>query len=153
MSIRILHGVDSLGRAYVSRKKDRACAQCGGQIRRTGSTVKYCCHACYATAAKGKPVAPEVLAARQPLRGEAHQHWRGDAISKKGGRKRALKMYPAIGPCIRCAAEKAERHHKDGNTVNNAPDNIEALCRRCHMEEDGRMVSLRTNPGRGSACR
>jgi len=34
---------------------------------------------------------------------------------------------------------KAERHHKDDNTHNNAPENIQALCRKCHMLLDGRL--------------
>ena len=75
--------------------------------------------------------------------GEAHYAWQGDAVSEKGGRKRALRLYPQIGPCAGCGNERADRHHKDGNTANNAPSNIEALCRRCHMEGDGRMVKVR----------
>ena len=71
--------------------------------------------------------------------GAEHYAWQADAVSEKGGRKRALRLYPEIGPCIKCGATKAERHHKDGNTANNAPENIEGLCRRCHMEADGRM--------------
>lgn len=74
--------------------------------------------------------------------GEAHYAWQGDAVSEKGGRKRALRLFPEIGHCIKCSAEKAERHHKDGNTANNTPGNIEALCRRCHMEADGRLAEV-----------
>lgn len=71
--------------------------------------------------------------------GSLSHHWLGDAVSVKGGRTRALRAYKNIGPCVRCGSGKSERHHKDGNTANNASSNIEALCRRCHMEADGRM--------------
>lgn len=63
-------------------------------------------------------------------------------LSIKAGRKRALRMYPDIGPCTECGASKAERHHRDENTANNTPENIAFLCRRCHMESDGRLVAL-----------
>jgi hypothetical protein len=103
--------------------------------------------------AKGYQFSPEVLAERQYASGSSHPQWTGDDVSEKAGRKRALKMYPVIGPCVRCGSENSERHHKDGNTANNAPDNIEALCRKCHMEEDGRLDSVRATPWRGCACR
>lgn len=75
-------------------------------------------------------------------RGPTHYNWTGDAVSEKAGRKRALRAYPTIGPCEACGATKTERHHKDGNTANNAPDNIAALCRRCHMIADGRLADV-----------
>jgi len=101
---------------------------------------------------KGFRFSANDLAKRKYARGDKHPQWTGDAVSEKAGRKRALKLYPVIGPC-RCGADKAERHHKDGDTANNVPSNIEPLCRRCHMEEDGRLASVKANPGRGSACR
>lgn len=70
-------------------------------------------------------------------------HWIGDAVSVKGGRSRAQRQYKNIGPCIACGAVKAERHHKDGDTSNNEPGNVAALCRRCHMEADGRLAKCR----------
>ena len=75
-------------------------------------------------------------------RGSAHYNWLGDDVSERGGRTRALRAYPDIGPCSRCGAKRAERHHRDGNTANNAPDNIDALCRRCHMAADGRLEKM-----------
>lgn len=72
-----------------------------------------------------------------------HYNWRGDNVSEKGGRKRALRLYPDIGPCSKCGAAKAERHHRDDNTANNDPSNIAILCRRCHMDEDGRLEIAR----------
>jgi hypothetical protein len=72
-------------------------------------------------------------------RGPDHPGWKGDAVSVKGGRTRALRMYRDVGPCTKCGVARSERHHKDGNTGNNSPENIEILCRRCHMSVDGRI--------------
>jgi len=57
---------------------------------------------------------------------------------RKRGHKRALKLFPHIGPCVECGNEKAERHHIDDNPLNNVPTNIKALCRRCHTLEHGK---------------
>jgi len=44
----------------------------------------------------------------------------------------ARKMVP-IGCCSRCAKPDAsDVHHKDGNHLNNSPDNLERICRSCH---------------------
>ena len=51
------------------------------------------------------------------------------------GHKQALKLFPNIGPCVRCGAQNSERHHIDDNPLNNAPENIMPLCRRCHTLE------------------
>ena len=40
------------------------------------------------------------------------------------------------GPCNRCAKPMArDVHHKDGNHLNNAPENLERICRGCHKRE------------------
>lgn len=54
------------------------------------------------------------------------------------GHKQALKLFPVIGPCEVCGNEKAERHHKDDNPLNNDASNIQALCRRCHTLAHGK---------------
>jgi ribosome-binding protein aMBF1 (putative translation factor) len=74
--------------------------------------------------------------------GKLHPNWLGNKASIKAGRLRALRMFPATTPCERCGKQTAERHHKDGNTLNNARDNIRFLCRRCHMIEDGRLGTV-----------
>ena len=76
-------------------------------------------------------------------RGEAHHSWLADAVSTRGGRTRALRLYPRVGPCVQCGAAKAERHHADGDTGNNSPDNVVVLCRRCHMAADRRLPQCR----------
>jgi hypothetical protein len=75
--------------------------------------------------------------------GAEHPNWKGDAVSVKGGRTRALRSYRDIGPCSTCGALRAERHHRDGNTANNDAENIAVLCRKCHMAEDGRLEAVR----------
>lgn len=40
------------------------------------------------------------------------------------------------GPCNRCAKPDAlDVHHKDGNHLNNSPENLERICRSCHNRE------------------
>ncbi len=64
--------------------------------------------------------------------GPDHYNWSGDTVSKKVGRQRALRLFPDLGPCETCGADKTERHHKDENPANNEPANIAVLCRSCH---------------------
>lgn len=65
--------------------------------------------------------------------------WKGDDAGVFAGNLRARGMYQSQF-CSLCG-KKAEIHHKDGNTLNNELDNIEFLCRKHHMERDGRMLS------------
>ncbi len=67
--------------------------------------------------------------------------WKGNAASKVAGQIRAQHWFPS-GPCEKCGSLNGERHHKDTNTLNNDPSNVEMLCRRCHMLEDGRLERL-----------
>ncbi len=63
------------------------------------------------------------------------------------GRMRARVAYPTLGKCERCKTKNAtDRHHKDGDTFNNIRANVAFLCRKCHMEEDGRLGSLAVLP-------
>ena len=87
---------------------------------------------------KGYKQSPEHIAKRKRF-GTDHPNWKGDAVSERAGRSRAIRRYPNIGPCIACGDTPAERHHINGNTADNEPDNIAIICRRCHMKADGRM--------------
>lgn len=80
---------------------------------------------------------------KRKRRGEASWHWLGPDVSAVVGRKRALRLYPNIGPCTECGADKTERHHKDENPANNAPENIAVLCRKCHLREHARLRRLK----------
>ena len=68
----------------------------------------------------------------------------GDCTKKlrARGHKKCLAMYPDIGPCVKCGDEKSERHHIDDNPLNNAPENVMPLCRRCHTLEHGKRPTL-----------
>lgn len=74
----------------------------------------------------------------------AQARWKPDAqIGTK--RKRARAIIRDLGThCTRCGQQKPlERHHIDGDTGNNDVENIQILCRRCHMEIDGRLEKVR----------
>lgn len=69
--------------------------------------------------------------------------WKGNDAGAVSGRTRAQHKYLNIGPCQRCGSTKSvERHHINGDTLNNQPDNVEFVCRRCHMKVDGRLDKL-----------
>ena len=75
-----------------------------------------------------------------PLRLEDHPFWKGDEATAESKRMRCRRMYPEIEKCQRCGRKASDRHHKDGDTGNNRRDNLFFLCRRCHMELDGRLA-------------
>ena len=74
--------------------------------------------------------------------GHLNPNWKGDAVKEISARSRTQRWFTDIGPCSICGEERSERHHRDGDTRNNEPQNIVILCRRCHMKEDGRLASL-----------
>jgi len=87
---------------------------------------------------KGYKQSPEHIEKRKRM-GQMHHHWTGDGASIKTGRTRALRSFPAK-PCELCGdTNRIDRHHIDGNTLNNLEANIVFLCRRCHMASDGRL--------------
>ena len=57
------------------------------------------------------------------------------------GRKRAGHRFE-LGPCVKCGKPSRDRHHINGNTLDNRPQNILTLCRPCHMAADGRLAKL-----------
>ena len=72
---------------------------------------------------------------------------KGDLATQKAGRTRALRTFRELPlVCQDCGQPKRlERHHRDGNTLNNAVVNIAFLCRRCHMVADGRLARFIEN--------
>lgn len=58
-------------------------------------------------------------------------------------RQRARRRF-LMGPCFKCGKPGKDRHHKNDDVSNNEPDNIAILCRRCHMEIDGRLAKIGT---------
>lgn len=91
---------------------------------------------------KGYKQTPEHIQKRKRF-GSNHHAWLGDRIVDRSGRSRAERKFRDTKPCEVCGEVKSERHHKDGNTRNNDPTNIQFLCRRHHMEADGRMDFVR----------
>ena len=65
-------------------------------------------------------------------------------IEPNAGRRRAQRWFPLPALCEECGeAPAVERHHRDGDTFNNTPANVAALCRTCHMRLDGRLEAFR----------
>lgn len=87
---------------------------------------------------RGFKQTPEHIAKRIQT-GEQCYNWLGDKVSIRAGRCRAERLYPSK-PCELCGKVKTDRHHKDGNTANNNRENIMFLCRKCHINLDGRLV-------------
>ena len=78
------------------------------------------------------------------LRGPESSQWKGEDAKPESKRARARRMYQ-LGLCQRCGQQATERHHIDGNTGNNSLENIAILCRRCHMQWDGRLATWHKN--------
>lgn len=76
--------------------------------------------------------------------GDEHHAWTGDVTDEKNGRKRARARIDT-DQCSSCGevGPRIDVHHIDGNTSNNDLGNLVALCRRCHMREDGRLDAFR----------
>lgn len=126
------------------------CAQCGNAfsryVRPSRKPPRFCSLKCSNNS-------PGMLVACTRF-GDENPMWKGDRAKPQAGRTRALHRFSPLG-CEKCPAKKAQRHHVDGNTLNNDPSNIKFLCVRCHMEEDGRLIqaghNFRANPLKGDA--
>jgi hypothetical protein len=103
------------------------CATCGSTVFRQPSVLRryadaYCSRACFSAG----------------QRGEKNRTWRGDTATRSAGQFRAQALYPNR-PCDRCGAPpdalwRMERHHRDGNRLNNNQANVEVLCIPCHKQ-------------------
>lgn len=100
------------------RPADHFCA-CGSPVTRR-SAVK--CRACYLAGPRPRKRAPVHVAA---------------------GNQRARKIFRDQTPVCACGLPAIDRHHRDGNPLNNDSTNVVWRCRRCHMEEDGRLDAMR----------
>ena len=109
------------------------CKECGAPVTRH-SKLGFC-HTC-----------ANRLIPRARRSAEEHQNWKGDEAGRKArlerGRKIARRLYDPTGSlCCRCLdAPAVERHHIDGDTTNNAPENVEMLCHSCHSVLTNREV-------------
>lgn len=121
----------------------KTCERCGREYARTELAARqsnkhwmrrrYCSSACQEAALSDYA---------KSLAGENHPGWKGAAAKPNSGRDRARKLY-AAAPCEVCGATPADRHHVDGDTTNNAPENIRFLCRTHHIRAEDRMAYRR----------
>jgi hypothetical protein len=85
----------------------------------------------------------KTLRERKVNHGKKNGLWKGNLASKSAGRGRARRKFQKANLCQKCGStRRVERHHKDGNPLNNRKRNIAILCRRCHMIADGRMKKM-----------
>jgi len=70
---------------------------------------------------------------RKAKLGENNWRWKGNNASQRAGNLRAKRRFKAE-KCEACGITtgRIERHHIDGNTLNNSVDNIKILCDACH---------------------
>ena len=47
-------------------------------------------------------------------------------------RAKARRVVPVIASCEACGAPAEDRHHRNGDTADNRPENLAPLCRACH---------------------
>jgi hypothetical protein len=106
-----------------------------GQQRSDGQVIRMACQACGATIA----VFPSRWRQRYCSLVCAGVARRKAIVAPRTGRDRARRWYRALTACERCGVAATDRHHKDGDPSHDAPEDIALLCRRCHMEEDGRL--------------
>lgn len=93
---------------------------------------------------KGVPHTEEYKLLMHNMRvGEKNPMWGGNNVKKQAGNDRARRLFKNNKcPCEVCNTNKVEIHHKDSNPLNNDVSNISWLCRKHHMEIDGRMEKL-----------
>lgn len=122
------------------------CTQCGKEInrrRRYHYKNHFCNKRCMGDWMKAHPEALSGGPKPENVRGPKNPNWGGGDVLRAAGNLRARRWF-ALKPCQICGAEKSERHHVDANPLNNAPENIMFLCRRHHMQIDGRLDKFKT---------
>ena len=80
---------------------------------------------------------PEVSKLLKGKIGPDSRKWKKSGIKGQTGRHRAQRYFP-IQPCEVCGVsnelKRIHRHHVDGNTENNLPENIRFLCTKHHAQ-------------------
>lgn len=118
------------------RHKINKCKDCNKEIYRTSIR----CNSCSNKNRKGKYKWNDL--AKTKRREKGNPNWKANSINKNTGHIRARRKFHQKENCNFCGKAKAERHHQDGNPMNNNKDNIIWLCRSCHMKEDGRILNI-----------
>jgi hypothetical protein len=118
------------------------CCRTCGRSGRDFELVRGECRRCYTyRRTHGGQPRPADLPPGGPPTGPDHFAWKGDLATRGAGHQRAQQRFP-LGPCERCGRPGRERHHRDENTLNNAPENVLVLCRRYHQAIDGRLAAF-----------
>lgn len=102
------------------KNKSSKCKQCG---RRCSYGARFCAEC-----------------RRGHHKGSMNANWgnfRSNSIL--AGRSRAQHR-KVLNKCELCGRQAYDRHHINGNTLNNNPSNLLAVCRSCHMILDGRII-------------
>lgn len=121
------------------------CADCGAPISK-GATY---CQRCKAKGSRnprfGQPLSPETREKmRQAALNRERKPYKKRSTKPSAGHDFARRWFQLPELCDRCkTVPPVDRHHKDGNPLNNDRSNIAFLCRRCHQMEDGRHKRLK----------
>lgn len=121
---------------------EKSCINCGRTDGAFSGVLCAACHQFKHRTGVDRPYRQDGRKEGGCASGESHYAWKGDTASRQTKRDRAVRRY-ALGNCERCGNPAADRHHKDDDTGNNDPSNIAILCRRCHMDVDGRLSAFR----------
>jgi hypothetical protein len=117
--------------------KTGTCPDCGGAMYRYAQTCNGCKSKGVRNPRYGARLSDETKAKISVARtGKTY----GPRITKpKEGHAFARRWFPLPDLCEDCLiAPPLDRHHIDGDSLNNAAENIAFLCRRCHQKRDGR---------------
>lgn len=106
----------------------RICARCERHYAPSGPRQKYCseCERIVTKETMHNNHKKRYVRKGYNQTGTANNNW-------KGGEGIYRRLKP-VEKCERCGStEHLLVHHRDGNRRNNAPENLEGLCKRCHQ--------------------
>lgn len=119
-------------------KGDKVCIDCGAA---TGGKRCVSCHCKYMnTIPRTKPVRFH----RRPNRqGNKHPNWAGDKVGYAGVHKWVKKFKVKPERCTNCSGCKPLDLANISGEYRRDVNDFTWLCRRCHMQSDGRLFNLR----------
>ena len=132
-----------------SRNRGKYCQPCyyatqTGRNKRPRGPWRFFCKECNTKISYGATVCSKCR--RKHHKGPMNENWGNfkEDVNPNAGRKRARHRFNLPEKCDNCHRRKPiDRHHIDEDTTNNKRSNILFLCRRCHMEIDGRLDALK----------
>jgi hypothetical protein len=81
---------------------------------------------------------------------------KADRYHRIAGHQKCRRVFPDLPEQCEwpgCDSPPKDRHHKDDNPHNNVRENIEFLCRRHHMEADGRLEAAKETMRQNAASK